>query len=540
METQNATNHRTGAAAPKYPYLVDVLNRKQQTQVHILIGLWSASVAIFALWWFQPSHIANPWLFAFNSFVLGWAILMPAYYFYFLCRMKKPNPELPIPADWRVAMVVTRAPSEPFALVKKMLVAMKAQEVPHDTWLADEDPSPEILDWCKAHGIKVSTRKGVTDYHRLTWPRRTKCKEGNLAYFYDHYGYDNYDFVVQMDVDHTPSPGYLKAMLQPFWDPRVGYVSAPSICDSNARKSWTARGRLFLESTLHGSLQAGYNRGFVPMCIGSHYAVRTRALQEIGGLGPELAEDHSTTFLMNAGGWIGKHSIDAEAHGEGPATFADAMVQEFQWARSLVMILLNLTPQHIHRLPWRLKFQFLFGQLWYFLFSSAMLSAYLLPPLALVLGRSFAHVFYLEFLLYSIWPTIIALITVHWVKRQRLLRPVNAKVLGWEGICFQLARWPWVVWAVIDAFRATIRKSHLTWRITPKDGKSRAVVPIRFLIPYLVIIVGSGVTGLACTPNTATWGYRWFTLLNAVSYLVLLIVILYLNATESRKAATES
>ena len=107
--------------APKHPYLVDVLNRKQKRQVDILIVLWAVSVGIFTAWWFQPKHIDNPWLFAFNSFVLGWGTVMPAYYFYFLRRMKKPNPELPIPADWRVAMVVTRAPSEPFALVKRML-----------------------------------------------------------------------------------------------------------------------------------------------------------------------------------------------------------------------------------------------------------------------------------------------------------------------------------------------------------------------------------------------------------------------------------
>ena len=538
MKSQSAT--RTGAMAPKHPYLVDVLNRKQKRQVDILIVLWAVSVGIFTAWWFQPKHIVHPGLFAFNSFVLGWGTVMPAYYFYFLRRMKKPNPELPIPADWRVAMVVTRAPSEPFALVKRMLRAMKAQEVPHDTWLADEDPSPEILDWCKAHDVNVSTRKGVADYHRLTWPRRTKCKEGNLAYFYDHYGYDNYDFVVQMDADHIPSPGYLKAMLLPFWNPKVGYVSAPSICDLNAKNSWVARGRLFLESTLHGSLQAGYNRGFVPMCIGSHYAVRTRALKEIGGLGPELAEDHSTTFLMNADGWIGKHSIDAEAHGEGPATFADAMTQEFQWARSLAMILLNLTPLHFGRLSWRLKFQFLFGQLWYFLFSAAMLGAFLLPPLALALGRSAAHIIYLEFLFISIWPGIIALITVQWLKRQGLLRPANAKALGWESVCFELARWPWVVWAVIDAFRVTISKSHLTWRITPKDGKSRTAVPIRFLIPYLLIIFFCGVAAVVYEPNPATRGYFWFTLFNAVCYLVLLTVILYSNARESRQALAAS
>jgi cellulose synthase/poly-beta-1,6-N-acetylglucosamine synthase-like glycosyltransferase len=526
--------------AGNHSYLVDIFNRKQKIQLHILLCLWAGAVLIFSLWWFQPSHVANPWYFALNSFVFGWAIIMPAYYFYFLRRIKKPNPDLPIPDNWRVAMVVTRAPSEPFALVKQMLLAMKAQDVPHDTWLADEDPSQEILDWCKAHGVSVSTRKGVAEYNRLTWPRRTKCKEGNLAYFYDHYGYDNYDFVVQMDVDHTPANGYLKAMLQPFWNPRVGYVTAPSICDSNARESWVARGRLFLESTLHGTLQAGYNTGWVPMCIGSHYAVRTGALKEIGGLGPELAEDHSTTFLMNAGGWIGKHSIDAEAHGEGPATFADAMIQEFQWARSLAMIFLSLTPHHIHRLTWKLKFQFLFAQLWYFLFSSAMLSAYLLPPLALVLGQSFARVSYLEFLLYSIWPSIISLVTVHWVKRQGLLRPANSKVLSWEGICFQLARWPWVVWAIIDAFRATIRKSQMRWRITPKAGKGNAAIPMRCFIPYLVIILGSSVAAFCTAPNPATWGYRWFAMLNAVAYLVLVIVVFCLNKREAGQVVAEA
>ena len=113
------------------------------------------------------------------------------------------------------------------------------------------------------------------------------------------------------------APVNLRQMLLAFHDPKVGYVSAPGMCDLNAKKSWTARGRLTLECHFHGSLQAGYNRGFVPMCIGSHYAVRTKALKEIGGLGPELAEDHSTTFLMTVHGWIGIHSIDAEAHVRG-------------------------------------------------------------------------------------------------------------------------------------------------------------------------------------------------------------------------------
>src|SRR5258705_9038056 len=107
-------------------------------------------------------------------------------------------------------MVVTKAPSEPWGVVRETLEAMLAQDHPHDTWLADEDPAHETIAWCKTHGVKISTRKGVADYHRTSWPRRTRFKEGNLAYFYDHYGYDLYEFVAQMDADHVPSRGYLR------------------------------------------------------------------------------------------------------------------------------------------------------------------------------------------------------------------------------------------------------------------------------------------------------------------------------------------
>ena len=57
--------------------------------------------------------------------------------------MKKPNPELEIPREWRIAMIVTKAPAEPWSLVRTMLEHMLAQDVPLDTWLADESTSEE-------------------------------------------------------------------------------------------------------------------------------------------------------------------------------------------------------------------------------------------------------------------------------------------------------------------------------------------------------------------------------------------------------------
>src|SRR6516164_3131299 len=39
---------------------------------------------------------------------------------------------------------------------------------------------------------------------------------------------------------------------------------------------------------LHGGLQVGYNGSLAPLCFGSHYALRTKALRAIGGLGPGI------------------------------------------------------------------------------------------------------------------------------------------------------------------------------------------------------------------------------------------------------------
>lgn len=521
------------------PFLTDILSAKQKRQLDLLLLTWVVTAIAFYLWWGWPSHVVNPWLFAFNTFIISWPIVMPAYAFHFVRRMKKPNPALGIPKEWRVAYIVTKAPSEPWEVARRSLEGMLADnEIPHDTWIADEDPSEETLAWCKAHGVRVSCRKGVKEYNNPTFPRRTRCKEGNLAYFYDHWGYDLYDFVVQMDADHTPLPGYLKAMLLGFHNPRIGYVSAPSICEYNAKDSWVARGRLFTEAVMHGAMQAGANGDWVSMCIGSHFAVRTRALKEIGGLGPELAEDHSTTFLFNAHGWRGVHSIDAIASGYGPATFKDGMVQELQWTRSLAIIFLTITPKHIQKFPWKLKAQFLFAQFWYFLFSFSMLGAFLIPPLALLLRCPFSNVDLLTFLIASLVPSGVAVGICAWLRSLGLLRPADAPVLSWESVLFPMMRWPLVTWGVIKAFQLLWVERKQVWKVTPKNKGGESDLPLKLLIPYGILIALSVSVVFLVSPTTDTFCYYIFNAINAVGYIFLTILVFYLNRKERLQLQT--
>jgi cellulose synthase (UDP-forming) len=511
---------------------VPLLGSKRRVEYFVLVTVWLVSLIAFWQWWLQPGHNAGDVRFAINSLVLFWTTIIPGYFVLVFARSIRANPDLPLPAGWRVAMVVTKAPSEPADVVKRTLRAMLAQGYPHDTWLADEDPTPEMIEWCRAHGVLLSTRRNIDDYHRPAWPRRTKSKEGNLAYFYDFHGYEGYDFVVQMDADHVPADSYLEAMLRPFCDPRVGYVSAPSICDSNARESWSARGRLFVEGALHGALQTGHSGNLAPLCIGSHYAVRTSALRAVGGLGPELAEDHSTTLIMNAGGWRGIHAIDAIAHGEGPPTFADLVTQEFQWSRSLVTILLRYMPTYIGRLPWRLKAQFLFAQLWYPLFAFSMLTMVLIPIIAIWTQSPWANVLYIDFFLRISLVTLAIVVLMAWIRRQGWFRPAEAKVLSWEGALFLFARWPWALLGTVAAVADWIRGRNFAFRVTPKGDGTRTPLPFALVLPYLLISLASSAPMVLVGHAYGAEGFYAFCLINSALYLCIAAAIVLLHLRE--------
>ncbi|KXU92963.1 glycosyl transferase [Caballeronia megalochromosomata] len=522
-----------GEANANAPFLVPLLSGKQRAMFTLLASGWLLSLVVFWSWWLRPGHDVDAFRYAVNCAVLFWTTVIPGYFVLVFSRARVPNRARAIPAGLRVAMVVTKAPSEPFSIVRTTLLAMLAQSYPHDTWLADEDPSEETIAWCARHGVHISTRKNVADYHNASWPRRTRCKEGNLAYFYDQFGYASYDFVAQLDADHVPQPGYLEAMLRPFDDPEVGYVSAPSICDSNASGSWAARGRLHAEAALHGALQAGHNGGLAPLCIGSHYAVRTKALRDIGGLGPELAEDHSTTLMMNAHGWRGIHALDAIASGEGPRTFADMVTQEYQWSKSLAVILFRYTSTYFGRLPLRLKGQFLFAQLWYPLFSLTMAASVAMPVIALFTRRVWADVSYTAYLLHAAPVTASILLLMAWVKSTGCLRPHSANVVSWEGLAFLFARWPWSLLGVASAALDCVRGREFAFRVTPKTAGADPIAPVRVVAPYLCLALLCGLPVLLVDDADSARGFYVISMFNALVYLAIAMLIVVAHAREN-------
>jgi cellulose synthase/poly-beta-1,6-N-acetylglucosamine synthase-like glycosyltransferase len=269
------------------------------------------------------------------------------------------------------------------------------------------------------------------------------------------------------------------------------------------------------------------------MCIGSHYAVRTQALQEIGGLGPELAEDHSTTLMMQAKGWRGVHALDAIAHGDGPNTFADLVTQEFQWARSLVMILLQYTPKYLGRLSPKLKFQFLFAQLWYPLFSLSMALGFLLPIIALCFHQTFVNVPYLICFVYFFPPNLMMIALAYQWRGYGVYRPADTKVISWEMVAFLFIRWPWMLLGSVMAVSDWWRGKYVDFRVTPKGKGEENQLPFRVVCPYILLSLMSGIPALTISNAGAASGFYLFAILNVVIYTLLSAVIVIQHIREN-------
>jgi hypothetical protein len=293
---------------------------------------------------------------------------------------------------------------------------------------------------------------------------------------------------------------------------------------------------MYKEATFHGPMQAGCNGRFAPVCIGSHYAVRTSALHEIGGIGPELAEDFTTSFLMNSHGWEGAFALDAEAHGDGPATFSSFLVQEFQWAQSLSLAGLRMYFQNFKRLPGRLRLRFGLALAYYPMLAITTVAGLLLAPIAVVTGIPWMNVNYLAFVSRWLLIALPLVLVILLLRRRDVLRPVNAKILSWEIWLFAFARWPYVAWGVCSGVTEWVVAKPRSIKVTPKGDRGLEVLRVRVLLPYLGVcaIMLGAVWGRSGAP--ATHFYVLLCFLTAGAYLLTSTAIVVLHAVESQRA----
>jgi cellulose synthase (UDP-forming) len=491
-------------------------------QYRALTVLWIAATLSFWVWWL-PGHAVSTPMFVIAALATAYvSTILPSFYWYFVGRAKAPEAH-PAPEGMRVAVITPCVPSaESSDIVARQLEALSRLDYPCDVWLLDEGDDPELAALCERYGAHHFSRKGRRRWNQAGPPFKAKTKAGNVNAWLDHVIESglHYDVFVQFDIDHRPHPDYLDWVLGYFEDPEIGWVQAPSV--SGNLEYWTARGQAEQETALQGPLQMGfYGNSSTPFIIGSHTSYRMQAIREIGGYQPTRAEDHLDTVVLAAHGYRGVYVPRVIAVGDGPTTFSTYLGQQFAWAYSMAQILFEHTPHLLKNYSRAQAFQFLMAQSWYTLWSLACLTLWALPLVSLVSGVAIADVRISDFLIHYI--PVVATATAMWWWSRSLFQPRFVR-WSWRWLVLEAARWPIVLWAIVNAVLHVQRP----YMITPK-GSQESIVPsgMRLYAPYLAmtwLALGAiAIFVLAGMPDSSA-GYLWLALLNAVASISVIVI----------------
>ena len=510
------------------------LTGTRRLELWMLTITWVVALGGFWLWWFTQALHGPPLMLVLGTVPLAYvSTALPSFYWFFVHRAKVPEARR-TPIGMRVAVITPCVPSsESTDVVEGQLAALAALTYPCDAWLLDEGNRPELRELCRAYGVRHFSRLGHPEWNEPGPPFQAKTKAGNVNAWIDHVletGIE-YDVFVQLDIDHRPVPGYLEHTLGHFDDPSVGWVQAPSVCGN--LQHWTARGQAEQETALQGPLQMGFfGHSRTPFIIGSHTSYRMSAICEIGGYQPTRAEDHLDTVVLAAHGYRGVYVPEIIATGDGPETFDTYLGQQFAWAYSMAQIFLRHTPKLLRRYEAKQAFQFLMAQSWYTLWSVSCVVLWALPIVSLLTGLPVVSVRPSDFLIHYL--PMLATATLMWWWSRFLFQPRHVG-LTWRWFVLEGARWPIVLWAVVNAALRVQRP----YMITPKGSTSRTVAPgHRLYGPYLLLawvaIAAIAVAATGSTPSQ-TSGNLFLVALGAASSLGVMVVAASLEVRDLRR-----
>ena len=148
------------------------------------------------------------------------------------------------------------------------------------------------------------------------------------------------------------------------------------------------------------------------------------------------------------------------------------------------------------------------------------------------MNRPIASVGFVQFLLY--FMPVVLTSAVMWCEARRWFQPAGLR-LSWRGIVLQIARWPVVLWALVNVVLRVKRP----YMVTPK-GKATGTGPRPFTIygPY-VILTAFPLLALwipyATGGASVTGGYYALVLANAVMGAMVLVTTVGMDIKEIAK-----
>lgn len=471
----------------------------------IYFVLCSASFVLllrYFIWWTSPTHLPqNTFIIPEMQFAINLALFVLLTFIIFIghimhlttwlisLNIKQPITKKP-KEGLRVAFLTCYVPgSEPLYMLKKTLIAMLKVQYKHDTWVLDEGNDPSVQKLCRELGVQYFTRSGIPYYNANTGSFRAKTKAGNLNAWRD-VNEHNYDVVAQIDMDHIPKETFFMETLGYFDNPEVGFVVPPQYYRN--RKNWISRGAQEQTNFFYGALMRGLGGLHIPLLIGTSHIYRVKAMEQIGGYSPNIAEDHLTGLTLHSYGWKSVYVNKILARGIGPLNWADYFNQQMRWSYGLFEILFKFGPKLRKTLQLRQKLMYFLIQLFYFT-GVAMVLGVFLTSLYLLFGINTTNINFMEWFTYAFPSYVISTLTLLYLYLYNI-NPEEESPFGMLGMFLGIGAS--VIYAI--AFFKFVTRQKLTYLVTNKNAESiPRPLPLSVFSTHIALVLLSVVSLIA-------------------------------------------
>ena len=97
LSATEASTETRADAEDDAPLLVPVLSLRKELTLRLLVLLTVAAMAWFWMWWIGEGHGTWTAPSVIVTTLFAWASVLSMYFLFFITRMTKPNPALPVP-----------------------------------------------------------------------------------------------------------------------------------------------------------------------------------------------------------------------------------------------------------------------------------------------------------------------------------------------------------------------------------------------------------------------------------------------------------
>lgn len=429
----------------------------------ILLGL--LSIANFIIFFFDPEHKGNPFLYVLLCITIIYSIFKKLYMWYNYANISVPEIPKDSP-DLSVDILTTYFPGEPYQMIVTTLEAITQITYPHTAYLCDEANDPYLKKFCEDNGIIHVTRNNRKD-----------AKAGNINNALRTVATG--DICVVLDPDHIPEPDFLDHIVPFFADPEIGFVQ---IVQSyyNTKDTLVARGAAEQTFQFYGPMMMTLHSYGTVNAIGANCVFRRKALDSIGGHAPGLCEDMHTAMCLYSKGWKSVYLPEVLAKGLAPSNLTTYFKQQLKWARGTFDLLFKVYPKLFTDLTNRQKIHFGILPLHY-LSGVMYLFNFLIPILSLVFTTTPWRGNIVDFIL-AILPLIFSALLIRAFVQKWVIEK-EERGFHITGGLLQINTW----WIYILGFIYTIFNKKVPYLPTPKESEFNT--NLKIVIPNIIVAV---------------------------------------------------